>query len=595
MRVVVADPDGQFAALVADRLSEDGHEVACAGSPQQLDALLRVRPADVVLVDLSRRRMNGFDLARDLRKSHGPELKIVLVSPMDANGDPEVDVLANEVDAMSCLEKPLDLDMLSEELMKPRAAHASAPEPVRQPRKAASAPAPQPSASARPRVRPKVHWENARTLMQLWAVRATGQLVITGGARSGSVGLREGGLVDPTAVPLVEVALDGGVVAFQEGSVDGVGDWILLGNQVFVRCRSACEDNTLLGYMSATPVHRDATEMARALAITGPTRRLMGAMNGESNLANLLDRCDAIPSEVSSDIEALVQLGLLGLRRGDEVQEGPPVGNPDVEISGHESKVLKRARASADLDGLAGIEQDAIAGAYIRGTPAQRLARLDREMQTVEAAPPPVVLGVPADASSALVDEAASRMRDRYSRLARDPELSAPAHQLASQIGQIVDQAHRNFSFQVHTQTGSDDVAKGDVSSADRVVILLEQGRKFVARGEWSAADAVLTQAHRDQLDHPGVLSNLGWARLHNPDREEAERTEEGRDFLLLGEQFDQEHVDGQYFLAQYLLASDLLEAAAQRAQRAKEAAPNDPGRVALHRKIQILLAGEQD
>ena len=116
----------------------------------------------------------------------------------------------------------------------------------------------------------------------------------------------------------------------------------------------------------------------------------------------------------------------------------------------------------------------------------------------------------------------------------------------------------------------------------------------MISKGEWAQADSVLTKAHRQQLDHAGVLSNLGWARLHNPDRPQDARADEGRDFLLLSEQFDPTNVDGQYFLAQYLLAANLVEAAAQRAKRAKEAAPGEPARAALHRKIQIALSSQQ-
>jgi len=207
---------------------------------------------------------------------------------------------------------------------------------------------------------------------------------------------------------------------------------------------------------------------------------------------------------------------------------------------------------------------------------------------------PPVVLGVPADASTALVDEAASRMRDRYARLAQDPGQTGRSQELAGQIGRIIADAHLHFHFHDPTETASSEAVHPGGDRADRVEVLLEQGRQFIARREWPAADSVLTEAHRSQLDHPGVLANLGWARLHNPDRDEEQRTEEGRDFLLLGEQFDPGDPDGQYFLAQYLLASNMLVAAGERARRAKEAAPGEPARAALYRRIQIKLAADE-
>jgi hypothetical protein len=431
--------------------------------------------------------------------------------------------------------------------------------------------------------------------MNLWARRLSGRLEIAHGDKGGQVILCDGGVVDPTAVPLIELALDGGSMEFHEEAAEGMGDWALLGNQVFVRCRSACEENTVLGYMSARPTAVDQTEMARALAITGPTRRMMGSIDGEFDLAHLLERCQAVPSEVSSDLEALVQLHLLELRRGPPVAEVSAEGSPDVEISEKEEQAFQQARSSSDLDGLPTIDHGAIASAHQHEDAGKLLTRLQREFETVQNASPPVALGVPADSSPALVDEAASRMRDRYTRLSQDGGLPDEVRELAGRIGQVIRQAHRHFGFKGATGFEEPATPTQQISTSDRLEILLEQGRKFIARGEWSAADAILSEAHRDQLDHAGILSNLGWARLHNPNRDEEERTEEGRDFLLLGEQFDPHHVDGQYFLAQFMLASRLLEAAEARARRARDAAPGEPARNALYRKIQIKLAEQVD
>ena len=65
MRVLVVDPDDPFAKEVADRLAQEGFEVVCATSPDQMRAHMRTRNFDTVLIDLSLRRMNGFDVARD--------------------------------------------------------------------------------------------------------------------------------------------------------------------------------------------------------------------------------------------------------------------------------------------------------------------------------------------------------------------------------------------------------------------------------------------------------------------------------------------------------------------------------------------------
>ena len=90
------------------------------------------------------------------------------------------------------------------------------------------------------------------------------------------------------------------------------------------------------------------------------------------------------------------------------------------------------------------------------------------------------------------------------------------------------------------------------------------------------------------------VLANLGWARLHNPNQSLESRTEEGKDFLLLAEEFDPTNGEGQYYMAQILVASSRLDAAEQRAERAAQADPSDTARAALLRKIRVLRAQQE-
>jgi cytochrome c-type biogenesis protein CcmH/NrfG len=120
---------------------------------------------------------------------------------------------------------------------------------------------------------------------------------------------------------------------------------------------------------------------------------------------------------------------------------------------------------------------------------------------------------------------------------------------------------------------------------------MLEEGRALIGDRQWAGADRVLSRAHEKRIDHVSVLSNLGWARLHNPGVDLETRTEEGHDFLLLAEQFDPTDGDGQYYLAQVLVAVGRLEEAEQRAVRALKAIPEDAARKALVRKIKVLSA----
>ena len=62
---------------------------------------------------------------------------------------------------------------------------------------------------------------------------------------------------------------------------------------------------------------------------------------------------------------------------------------------------------------------------------------------------------------------------------------------------------------------------------------------------------------------------------------------------MLLAEQFDPTNGEGQYYMAQILVASSRLDAAEERAERAAKADPDDSARAALLRKIRTLRAQE--
>ena len=183
-------------------------------------------------------------------------------------------------------------------------------------------------------------------------------------------------------------------------------------------------------------------------------------------------------------------------------------------------------------------------------------------------------------------------MRQRYAEIIADKNLSAEVRNIALEIAKKVDAANRNFNFEGELRTGTGGHAR--ISVHDEVDEMLQRGRELLATKDWVAADQLLSAAHEKRIDHVAVLANLGWARLHNPEVELEQRTEEGKDFLLLAEQFDPTDSDGQYYMAQILVASNRLDAAEQRAERATKAAPDDHARAALLRKIRTLRAQQE-
>jgi len=426
---------------------------------------------------------------------------------------------------------------------------------------------------AKAKKRPDVHWDNAKELVEIWIGRRSGTVIVSG-ERSGSASLSEGGVIDDGGPRVVKMALLGGTMAFKEGYVSEDGDWRRMGHMLFKIARAGCDARTLRRYMKVVPRSTERTNLVRTLPLGDDARTFMGKMDGKQSVQQLLDRYGLPAGEVSSDLVALVRLGLLQFLHE---RDAAAAGQPGVQIA-----------VETPVNGVTrGMDAEQVRGAHESAGNEQVFQRLERELSTILDAAPPVVLGVPADAPRGLVDTAANRMRQRYAEVIADRSSSAEVRVLALQIAKIVDMAHRNFNFDAVTSTG-----RGRASVfGDDIDELLEEGRSLIADRRWTEADRLLACAHKKRIDHVPVLANLGWARLHNPDLDPESRTEEGHDYLLLAEQFDPMDGDGQYYLAQVLLAAGRFEEAEERAARASKAVPEDTARKALVRKIKVLAA----
>ena len=245
---------------------------------------------------------------------------------------------------------------------------------------------------------------------------------------------------------------------------------------------------------------------------------------------------------------------------------------------------MGRTRSSAGIRGA-----PTSAGSGVTSTAANARARdrintvlryLRGEVNNLGSAPPAVLLGVPVDASNELMLEASQRLRARYQGMIDDPALDAEAHKLATQMLERVDEAARNFGK-------ARSAAAAGTMDEER---LLTMARELIAARQWDQAERVLTRARQLKADHVGVLANLGWARLHNPVRGASERATAAEEMLALAEQFDPQHAEGQYYLAELLYRLGEYARALPRAERAERAAPENPAAASLARKLRNRL-----
>lgn len=577
MRVLLVDPDEGFASQLTKTVVGTGIDVVHASSPDQMRAQMRIRTFDSVVVDLSLRRMNGFDVARELRmEAPASDLEIILVSPRHKADSREVVSLKRDTDCRFFLNKPIDATAMLNALKakrpsaKPTAAPAS--EPAAKPAKTvAPPPVAPPRASKKPEHKPtkkaEIDWDNLSDLVALWVDRKSGMLVLAGKG-GGAAPLCDGGLVDDAGRAVVKASVLGGVLAFKAGVQEGPGDWTRMGRLLFKGARAGCDARTLRRYLHAVPQRTDRTSSARSLPLSADARAFVGRIDSKSTVAEILESGNLPVGEVSKDVIALTRMGLVGLQSLAEGGRGRPEGTSIPASRGQQASGINETSEEAQL-----------------------LQRLQREYATIRDAPPPVVLGVPADADKALVDKASARQGQRYAGIIARRDLGKPVRHLALDIAKRVDQAHRNFNFGSNAQVEAPMAANQPL---DEIGEMLQEGRAKIASKDWEGADRVLAHAHKKRIDHVSVLANLGWARLHNPSIDLETRTEEGKDFLLLAEQFDPLDSDGQYYLAQLLLVSNRLDAAEQRAARAAKADPEDGARHALLRKIRSRLAHDK-
>lgn len=194
------------------------------------------------------------------------------------------------------------------------------------------------------------------------------------------------------------------------------------------------------------------------------------------------------------------------------------------------------------------------------GEGAALVHRLERELSRLQGATPAEVLGIPKDADRAMVDAVGERMRKRYGDIAEDPRADSRARELSQQVLELVDKAVGRW--------GHDFVRAAGDPTTSREAVILKQAQVLIEAADFARADRMLQKARELAMANPEVLAALGWARFHNSSRPKSAREEEGRDYLLLAEQFDPSDVGISWQVVQVLHRMGNLRGARLRATR---------------------------
>jgi DNA-binding response OmpR family regulator len=102
-RIAVVDDDPSIRETLEGFLEAEGYEICCASNADELERIMRIRPVDLVLLDIRLPGRDGLSLTRDLREKS--EMGIILITGRNDKVDR---ILGLEYGADDYIAKPID-------------------------------------------------------------------------------------------------------------------------------------------------------------------------------------------------------------------------------------------------------------------------------------------------------------------------------------------------------------------------------------------------------------------------------------------------------------------------------------------------------
>lgn len=99
----MVDDDPSIRETLEGFLEAEGYEICCAADADELDRIMRIRPVDLVLLDIRLPGRDGLSLTRDLREKS--EMGIILITGRNDKVDR---ILGLEYGADDYIAKPVD-------------------------------------------------------------------------------------------------------------------------------------------------------------------------------------------------------------------------------------------------------------------------------------------------------------------------------------------------------------------------------------------------------------------------------------------------------------------------------------------------------
>ena len=116
-KVLIVDDEKDFLDIMAERMEARGMDVSTATSAEDALEMVQKESYDAIVMDLMMPEMDGFK-ALKLFKETKPEVQIILLT---ANVPEEKCIEAIKLGAMDVIEKPADLNLLTQKIEKAKA------------------------------------------------------------------------------------------------------------------------------------------------------------------------------------------------------------------------------------------------------------------------------------------------------------------------------------------------------------------------------------------------------------------------------------------------------------------------------------------
>jgi len=116
-KVLLVDDEKDFLDIMAERMEARGMDVSTANSAEDALEMVQKESYDAIVMDLMMPEMDGFK-ALKLFKETKPEVQVILLT---ANVPEEKCVEAIKLGAMDVIEKPADLNLLTQKIEKAKA------------------------------------------------------------------------------------------------------------------------------------------------------------------------------------------------------------------------------------------------------------------------------------------------------------------------------------------------------------------------------------------------------------------------------------------------------------------------------------------